>query len=153
MSYFVSYFVRSTTYFMLYGTCTRTSAESGTLVSTHALEQATDQPECRVPPKLRTLEIVLPVDSAWVRVPGADVPTRDVVQRKSQKKNTLNQGPAAWICFLTPGTHNNCIKAPIPFTMCILYIEWFYCWQRYTSRHRWLVRLATTVLYRSGQYN
>ena len=31
-----------------------------------------------MPPKLRTLEIVLPVDSARVQVPGADVPTRDV---------------------------------------------------------------------------
>jgi hypothetical protein len=78
LSLFAAVCADAATVASMYGICTRTSAESGTLVSTHALKlrpRARDQPECRVPPKLRTLEIVLPVDSARVRVPGADVPT------------------------------------------------------------------------------
>ena len=81
-----------------------------------------------MPPKLRTLEIVLPVDSARVRVPGADVPTRDVVQRKSKKKIhfwTWDQLQASWST--TWGTATTTSR-PQPIPLCKYYIKNVFMW-------------------------
>jgi hypothetical protein len=82
----------------LYGTCPRTRAESGTLVSTHALEHALELETSPSAAEAANSRSCLPADSiARVLGLGADVPNLDGVQKKKKElpdqKSNLRHWP------------------------------------------------------------